>query len=107
MWLEILLASALGLVIYWFFSREKEDTLPLGDGWWGPGARPAGPEDESIRPFKVETSDEELNDLYQRIEKVRLTPPLENSRFHYGFNSSYLKKVLSYWRDGFDWRKQV
>nr|KAF6279760.1 epoxide hydrolase 1 [Myotis myotis] len=107
MWLEILLASALGLVIYWFFSGDKEDTLPLGDGWWGPGARPTAPEDESIRPFKVETSDEELNDLYRRIEKVRLTPPLENSRFHYGFNSSYLKKVLSYWRDEFDWRKQV
>ncbi|ELK32131.1 Epoxide hydrolase 1 [Myotis davidii] len=107
MWLEILLASALGLVIYWFFSGDKEDTLPLGDGWWGPGARPTAPEDESIRPFKVETSDEELNDLYRRIEKVRLTPPLENSRFHYGFNSSYLRKVLSYWRDGFDWRKQV
>lgn len=48
-----------------------------------------------------------LQDLYRRIEKVRLTPPLENSRFHYGFNSSYLRKVLSYWRDGFDWRKQV
>lgn len=61
MWLEILLASALGLVIYWFVSGDKEDTLPLGDGWWGPGARPTAPEDESIRPFKVETSDEELN----------------------------------------------
>lgn len=61
MWLEILLALALGLVIYWFVSGDKEDTLPLGDGWWGPGARPTAPEDESIRPFKVETSDEELN----------------------------------------------
>lgn len=61
MWLEILLASVLGFVIYWFVSRDKEETLPLGDGWWGPGARPTDPEDESIRPFKVETSDEEIN----------------------------------------------
>ncbi|XP_036703116.1 epoxide hydrolase 1 isoform X2 [Balaenoptera musculus] len=107
MWLEILLASVLGFVIYWFVSKDKEETLPLEDGWWGPGVRPTTGEDESIRPFKVETSDEEINDLHQRIDKVRLTPPLEDSRFHYGFNSNYLKKIISYWRNEFDWRKQV
>ncbi|KAB1258916.1 Epoxide hydrolase 1 [Camelus dromedarius] len=107
MLLEILLASVLGFVIYWFISKDKEETLPLEDGWWGPGVRPTAGEDESICPFKVETSDEEINDLHQRIEKVRLAPPLEDSRFHYGFNSNYLKKVISYWRNGFDWRKQV
>ena len=32
---------------------------------------------------------------------------MEGSRFHYGFNASYLKKVVSYWRNEFDWRKQV
>ena len=32
---------------------------------------------------------------------------MEGSRFHYGFNSNYLKKVVSYWRNEFDWRKQV
>lgn len=61
MWLEILLASVLGFLIYWFVSRDKEETLPLGDGWWGPGAKPTAREDESIRPFKVETSEEEIN----------------------------------------------
>lgn len=61
MWLEIVLASVLGFVIYWFVSRDKEETLPLEDGWWGPGARPPGREDESIRPFKVETSDQEID----------------------------------------------
>ncbi|XP_036994688.2 epoxide hydrolase 1 [Artibeus jamaicensis] len=106
MWLEILLSVVLGLVIYWFVSWDKEETLPLGDGWWGPGPRPPT-EDESIRPFKVETSDEEIEDLYQRIRKARLTPPLEDSRFHYGFNSNYLKKILSYWQNEFDWKKQV
>ncbi|KAL2770723.1 epoxide hydrolase 1 isoform d precursor [Daubentonia madagascariensis] len=107
MWLEILLASVLGFVIYWFISRDKEETLPLEDGWWGPGTRPTAREDESIRPFKVETSDEEINDLHQRIDKFRLTPPLEDSHFHYGFNSNYLKKIISYWRNEFDWKKQV
>uniref|UniRef100_A0A8C6QPQ9 Epoxide hydrolase n=1 Tax=Nannospalax galili TaxID=1026970 RepID=A0A8C6QPQ9_NANGA len=107
MWLELLLASVLGLVIYWFVSRDKEETLPLEDGWWGPGTKPSAREDESIRPFKVETSDEEIKDLHQRIDGFRITPPLEGSRFHYGFNSNYLKKVVSYWRNEFDWKKQV
>ena len=48
-----------------------------------------------------------LQDLHQRLKKARLTPPLEDSRFHYGFNSNYLKKILSYWQNEFDWRKQV
>ncbi|XP_004578661.2 epoxide hydrolase 1 [Ochotona princeps] len=107
MLLELLLASVLGFFIYRFVYGDKEETLPLDDGWWGPGSRPSGREDESIRPFKVETSDEEIKDLHQRIDRIRLTPPLEDSRFHYGFNSNYLKKVLSYWRNEFDWKKQV
>lgn len=61
MWLEILLASVLGFFIYWFISGDREETLPLGDGWWGPGVKTVAREDESIRPFKVETSDEEIN----------------------------------------------
>lgn len=73
MWLEIVLASVLGFVIYWFVSRDKEETLPLEDGWWGPGARPPGREDESIRPFKVETSDQEID--------VRLLLPTSVSSF--------------------------
>lgn len=48
-----------------------------------------------------------LQDLHRRIDGTRLTPPLEDSRFHYGFNSNYLKKILSYWRNEFDWGKQV
>ncbi|XP_071063421.1 epoxide hydrolase 1 isoform X2 [Dasypus novemcinctus] len=107
MWLEALLTAALAAAVYWFLSRDKEESLPLGDGWWGPGTKPPGREDELVRPFTVETSEEEINDLHQRLDRARLTPPLEDSRFHYGFNSSYLRKVLSYWRNGFDWRKQV
>lgn len=48
-----------------------------------------------------------LQDLHQRIDRFRASPPLEGSRFHYGFNSNYLKKVVSYWRNEFDWKKQV
>lgn len=46
-------------------------------------------------------------DLYQRLDQARYTPPLEGSAFNYGFNSNYLQRVISYWRNQFDWQKQV
>ncbi|XP_077024700.1 epoxide hydrolase 1 [Tamandua tetradactyla] len=107
MWLEIFLTFMLAYAIYRFMSRDKEETLPLEDGWWGPGPKPSAREDDSIRPFTVEIVAEEVNDLHQRIDKTRFTPSLEDSCFHYGFNSKYLKKVVSYWRNEFDWKKQV
>ncbi|XP_055465642.1 epoxide hydrolase 1-like [Psammomys obesus] len=106
-WLELLLVSVLGLVIYWCVSRDKEETLPLADGWWGPGSKPSARADGSIRPSKVERTDALIHDLHQRIDGFRASPPLEGSRFHYGFNANYLKRVVSYWRNEFDWRKQV
>uniref|UniRef100_A0A8C5PS47 microsomal epoxide hydrolase n=1 Tax=Leptobrachium leishanense TaxID=445787 RepID=A0A8C5PS47_9ANUR len=107
MYLEIALTLVAGALLYHFFFRKKEESLLMGDGWWGPGQRPGGEEDESIRPFKIETTDEELNDLYQRIDQTRYTEPLEGSRFNYGFNTTYLRKVVSYWRNNFSWKKQL
>lgn len=107
MLLEILLTGVLGFAVYWFLSRDKEESLQMEDGWWGPGVRPTDKEDESIRPFKVETTDQEIKDLHERLEKTRLTAPLEDSCFHYGFNTNHLKKVIAYWKSEFDWKKQV
>lgn len=45
--------------------------------------------------------------LQERLDKTRYTDPLEDSAFEYGFNSTYLKQVASYWRHEFDWKKQV
>lgn len=41
------------------------------------------------------------------MDQTRPVPSLEDSQFHYGFNSHYLQKVVSYWRKDFDWRRQV
>uniref|UniRef100_A0A7N8X925 Epoxide hydrolase n=1 Tax=Mastacembelus armatus TaxID=205130 RepID=A0A7N8X925_9TELE len=81
-------------------------TIPLGDGWWGAGEKPLS-EDDKIYPFQVQTSDEEIQDLHERIDRTRYTDALEDSGFNYGFNATYLKTVVSYWRHKFDWKKQV
>nr|XP_020481830.2 epoxide hydrolase 1-like [Labrus bergylta]XP_029131605.1 epoxide hydrolase 1-like [Labrus bergylta] len=98
--------AAGGLLAYMVHRRRQVKTIPLGEGWWGAGEKPLT-EDDKIYPFKVETSEEEIKDLHERIDRTRYSDPLEDSCFHYGFNSTHLKKVVSYWRHEFDWNKQV
>lgn len=106
---QVLIGSAVaagGILAYVTLRRSKVKTIPLGDGWWGAGEKPQS-EDDKIYPFTVQTSDKEIEDLYERIDRTRYSEPLEDSNFQYGFNSTYLKKVVSYWRNEFDWKKQV
>ncbi|XP_061100118.1 epoxide hydrolase 1 [Conger conger] len=104
---EVLVALVLGAVVYVLLLRRRQEVLETEDGWWGAGEPLDTPEDDSIRPFKVETSSEEMEDLYRRLDQTRPVPSLEDSQFNYGFNSKYLQKVVSYWRNEFDWKKQV
>ncbi|XP_078129399.1 epoxide hydrolase 1 [Sander vitreus] len=107
---QLLIGSAVAaggiLVAYIVHKRRQVKSIPLGEGWWGAGEKPLS-EDDTIYPFKVQTSDKEIEDIHERIDRTRFTDPLEDSCFQYGFNSTYLKKVVSYWRNEFDWKKQV
>ncbi|XP_071375594.1 epoxide hydrolase 1 [Centroberyx affinis] len=98
--------AAGGILAYLLLKRREVKSIPLGEGWWGAGEKPLSEEDK-IYPFEVQTSDEEIEDLHERIDRTRYTDPLEDGCFQYGFNSTYLKKVVSYWRHEFDWKKQV
>ncbi|XP_071334619.1 epoxide hydrolase 1 isoform X1 [Trachinotus anak] len=107
MFTEVLLGLVIGGLIFFLVQRSRKQVLKVEDGWWGAGSPPDGEEDDTIRPFKITTSDEELQDLYSRIDQTRPVASLEDSQFNYGFNSHYLQKVVSYWRNDFDWRRQV
>ncbi|MED6282089.1 epoxide hydrolase [Characodon lateralis] len=107
MFTAVLVAVVIGGLIFFLVQRSRNQVLKTENGWWGPGAPPDAEEDITIRSFKVTTSDEELEDLYRRIDQTRPVSSLEDSQFNYGFNSHYLQKVVSYWRNHFDWKKQV
>lgn len=48
-----------------------------------------------------------IDDLQDRLEAAsNFTPPLEGANFRYGFNSEFLKKILNYWRDEYNWPKR-
>ncbi|XP_062851855.1 epoxide hydrolase 1 [Trichomycterus rosablanca] len=106
--LKVCAVSSVGIgsLLCYLAWRKTPKKIPVGDGWWTVGEKPLV-EDTTIRPFVVENSEQMLQDLYHRIDQTRYTESLEDSRFHYGFNSAYLKKVALYWRHEFKWEKQV
>lgn len=59
MYKELAVALGLGAVVALVFLKKRKSVLKAQDGWWGVGACPQGPEDDSIRPFEVETTSEE------------------------------------------------
>jgi microsomal epoxide hydrolase len=60
----------------------------------------------SIERFHIHVSDEILNDLNYRLEHVRWPDHLEDSDWQRGTDIGYLKSLVSYWRDHYDWRTQ-
>jgi pimeloyl-ACP methyl ester carboxylesterase len=55
--------------------------------------------------FKVETEQAVLDDLRERLHRTRLAPDFANDDWRYGTNLAYLKQLIEYWRDRFDWRR--
>lgn len=60
MYIELAVALVLGAVVAVLFLKKKKSVLKAKDDWWGEGSGPQGPEDDSIRPFKIDTTSEEI-----------------------------------------------
>ena len=56
--------------------------------------------------FKVNIKQSILDDLMNRIANTRWTDEIENSKWEYGTNKTYLKELCDYWQNTFDWKKQ-
>ena len=59
---------------------------------------------EDVRPFKIHVDDSVLTDLRQRLARTRFPGEINTSSWDYGTNLAYLKNLVSYWRDTYDWR---
>jgi pimeloyl-ACP methyl ester carboxylesterase len=58
------------------------------------------------KPFKINIKQSILDDLKERIAATRWTDEIENSKWEYGTNGTYLKELCHYWQHDFDWKKQ-
>jgi pimeloyl-ACP methyl ester carboxylesterase len=61
--------------------------------------------DPTIRPFRVEVPQADLDDLHQRLARTRWPDQLPGAGWDYGVELGYVKELCGYWRGGYDWRK--
>jgi hypothetical protein len=59
-----------------------------------------------VEPFRVDVPEETLSDLRERIRRTRWPPPSPEPGWAQGTELEYLRELLAYWADGFDWREQ-
>jgi len=58
----------------------------------------------AIRPFTIRVPEAVLTDLRARLDKARLPEPLQGDGWTHGTDIRYLRELVAYWRNGFDWR---
>ena len=59
-----------------------------------------------IEPFEIRVDDAVLDDLHDRLARVRLPDQIEGTGWEYGIPIDYLRELVDYWRDAYDWRAQ-
>ena len=57
-----------------------------------------------MTPYTIEVPDEVLDDLQDRLARVRFPDQLKGAGWDYGTELSYMEELVEYWRTGFDWR---
>jgi microsomal epoxide hydrolase len=59
---------------------------------------------EEILPFRVEVEEKVLEDLRQRLAATRFPDQIEGTAWELGTDLAYLKELVAWWRERFDWR---
>ncbi len=61
---------------------------------------------QSIRPFRIDIDQADLDDLNVRLDRTRFPAPLPGDDWDTGVPVSYLRELVAYWRRSYDWRAQ-
>lgn len=59
----------------------------------------------AITPFTINIPQATLDDLHIRLSRTRWTDDIKESRWSYGVNLAYVRELVNYWQDSYDWRK--
>ena len=57
-------------------------------------------------PFQLHVPDAVLDDLRERLGRTRWPDEVPGFDWRYGSNLDFVRELVEYWRDGFDWRAQ-
>jgi pimeloyl-ACP methyl ester carboxylesterase len=59
-----------------------------------------------MEPFRIDVPQAELDDLHDRLVRTRWPSPLDGVGWEWGTDPAYLRELVGYWADGYDWRAQ-
>ncbi|MBD0382195.1 epoxide hydrolase [Paenibacillus sp. WST5] len=62
--------------------------------------------DKTIRPFRVDIPQTELDSLKERLAMTRWPDELPGVGWNYGAPLGFVREIAEYWRTSYDWRKQ-
>nr|KAF7421548.1 hypothetical protein H0235_009384 [Vespula pensylvanica] len=99
----VILVLSIGLYHLIFQYELVKPNLP--ETFWGPEKNKAASKD--VRPFKIDVPKSVIDDLNKRLENPRLNvEPLEGAAWTYGFPAPYLKKIIAYWHNKYNWTER-
>jgi pimeloyl-ACP methyl ester carboxylesterase len=58
------------------------------------------------KSFQIKVSQPVLTDLEKRLKQTRWPDEVIGANWDYGTNLAYLKELVAYWQNDFDWREQ-
>ena len=61
---------------------------------------------EAIEPFQIRVDDSVLEDLRGRLARTRFPDQIEGTGWECGTPIDYVRELVAYWRDTYDWRAQ-
>jgi pimeloyl-ACP methyl ester carboxylesterase len=61
--------------------------------------------DETTSSFRIDIDSELLSDLQRRLKNTRWSYQVEGTNWEAGTDLNYLKELVAYWQDTYDWRK--
>jgi pimeloyl-ACP methyl ester carboxylesterase len=61
---------------------------------------------DEINPFKIDVAAEVISDLRRRLENTRWSYQPPGTKWDAGTDYSYLKELVAYWQNTYDWPKQ-
>jgi len=60
----------------------------------------------SVNPFSIQIKQEVLDDLNYRLDHYRWPDQIKDAGWERGTDIDYLRSLVSYWRNKYDWRKE-
>jgi microsomal epoxide hydrolase len=57
-----------------------------------------------VEPFRIAVPEAALVDLRERLARARLPDEIAESGWRYGTSLAYVRDLVEYWRDRYDWR---